>query len=420
MSGGLTSFLFQGSPPPAAPTGSDASSGFPLWLQQYIYDTASGASNLASTPYTPFPGPQVYSPSAQTQQAWNTAGSNVGNYQPLLNQATTGTTANAAPISNSSISGYENGYAPGVLGTANQIDPSYQSSVLGQTGAYAAPIASSVNQMGGALTAGVNNSTQSAINGYLNPYTQNVIGGIESSLNQNLEQNVLPQIRDQSVAAGQVGSPQQDEANDRAVYLNQQALGQAVAPALSQGYNTALSAAQGATNTGYGIGASGYGQALSAGQTGAQTGLGLGSTGYTGALSTSLAEQQAGLAGSGQLGTLGALTQQLGANDVSELAGAGQAQDVLSQANINAAVNNFQQQQQWPYQNLGYASDIIRGLPVPTTTQTASTTIPSSVSPSPLATGIGTATLANSLLKKGGRVRAAYHGGGGALTARVR
>jgi hypothetical protein len=301
---GTTSFLFQGTPTPAQPTGSDTSTQFPLWLQQYDYNLANAATNLASQPYTPYTGQQVATPSADTQQAWNLAQSNVGDYQPDLTQANSLTSAGSTPL------------------------------------------------------------TGSQIQSYMNPYMSTVLGGLASASNTNFTNNVLPSIANQFVSSGQAASPQQMQADNNAMYQSQQALNQAQAGALSQGYSTATQTAE--------------------------------------------AQQQAQLQGGAQYGQLGALTQQLGATDVGQLAGAGSAQDQVNQANLNVAQNNFDQQQQWPYQNLTYASNIIRGQAVPSnTTQVGTQYLPqSSYSASPLATAAGVAAGSSALgLRKGGRVK---------------
>lgn len=300
--GSVTSFLFQGSPVPAQPTGSDTSTQFPLWQQQYAYNLANAATNLADTPYTPFPGPTVATPSGATTQAEKMAVSNAGNYQPFQQQAGALTAASAQPL------------------------------------------------------------TASQINQYMNPYENQVVGGIESALNTNLQQNVLPGVQNSFVSAGQSKSPQEMQATNNALYMNQQAVGQQVGSALETGYQGALSAAQ------------------------AQQGR----------------EATAGA----QMGTLGALQQQEGVTDVGQVAAAGQTIDANHQANINSAINQFTQQQQWPYQQVGFASNILHGLPTGSTTQ--SVTQPSSTyySPSPLATIAGTASAAGALgLRRGGHVR---------------
>jgi hypothetical protein len=301
----MSGSIFSGMPIPPQPTASDSSTSYPLWLQQYTYNLANAATNLASQPYQGYQGPEVATPSAATQQAWQLSGSNLDNYQGDLTQAQNLTNAAATPI------------------TAGQIQ------------------------------------------GYMNPYMNQVIGGLQSASNTNLLNNVMPGISSQFVSAGQSKSPQEMQAANNAVYQSQQALDQSTAGALSTGY-------QNATNT-------------------------------------ALAQQQAQQTGGAQMGQLGALTQQLGAANVGQLAAAGQSQDTTNQANINAAMNNFYAQQQWPYQNLTYASNIIRGQAVPSNTQQVGTTYQNSgYTASPLSSFLGTTAGASALgLKRGGHVRRA-------------
>ncbi len=262
----ITDFLFQGNQSPPATVGSDTSTSTPLWLQQMVSNIGSAAENLAGTPYTPYSGPQVATPSTATQNAWQMAQQGVGGYQPDLTQAET---------------------------------------LTGQAGT---PI------------------TGADVQQYMSPYMDQVIGGLTSASNQNLFNNVLPGIQDRFVSAGQSRSPQEAELTARTVGQSNQALDQSIAGALGQGYQ--------------------------------------------GALNTAISQQGAKQAAGAQYGALGAARQQLGAGDIGQVAAAGQGQDINNQANINAAMNNFYAQQQWPYQNLGFASNIIRGLPVNTNTQT--------------------------------------------------
>lgn len=329
---GTTGFLFSGSPVPPQPTGSDTQTNFPLWLQQYQANLASAATNLAGTPYTPFPGPQVATPSAATQQSWNMATNNVGNYNGALGQA------------------------------------------MNLTGDAAQPV------------------TAAQIGNYMNPFESQVLGGLSSAANTNLTQNILPQVQDRFVSAGQSRSPQEMQATNNAVQANDTALYQAQSGALQQGYQGALGAA--------------------------------------------LQEQGEQQAAGAQYGQLGALTQQLGAADVGEVAAAGQAQDTTNQANINAALNNFYAQQQFPYQNLAFASNIIRGQNVPSNTQVVGQQYNpgQSYTASPLSSFVGTtlgATGAQNSLNnssnlnaalnnaKGGHIRTRRRRAGGALGAHL-
>lgn len=262
----LTDFLFQGNPTPPQPTGSDTSTSYPLWLQQLTYGLGTAADQLAGQTYTPYPGQQVATPSPTTQQSWTMAGNNVGSFRPDL------------------------------------------SSAEGLTGSAGTPV------------------TASDISGYMNPYMDQVIGGIQGAANKNLTENILPGVQDKFTAAGQSRSPQEQDFTNRAIYNSEQASDQAVGSALS--------------------------------------------TGYQGALNAALAGKSQEQAAGAQFGQLGALNQQLGLGDVGAMAAAGQTQDTYNQSAINASLNNFYAQQQWPYQQLGYASNIIRGLPVTTNTQT--------------------------------------------------
>lgn len=220
-----------------------------------------------------------------------------------------------------------------------------------------------VSQAGALTSAAAAPITSSDINTFLNPYQDYITG----ALNRNLQENVLPGVQDKFVSAGQSRSPQEAEITNRALRDNQIAVGQSLAG------------------------------------------------GYQGALNSLLQQRQQQAAAGAQFGQLGALNSQLGSVDLSNLAAAGTAQDTSHQANINAALNQFYQQQQYPYQQLSFLSDIMRGLPTQesgTTTQTVNAG--QTFAPSPLATYAGTAGLSSGLggsstgslsgLKRGGHV----------------
>lgn len=365
----ILSFLSNGQVTPPQPTGSDSATGIPDWLNQFSYNLGNTANNLVGTDqYNPATGQQVASPSGATQGAWNLAQNNLGQWQPALGGATSLTQASASPIDPSAISGY--------------------------TGALTGTGINSGQQFTGAL----NSAVQNGISGYTNPYMSQVVGGIEGALNQNLTQNVLPGIQDRFVSAGQSASPQEAQLTAEAVGQNQTAVGNAIAPYLAQGYQGALNTALGTANTGFGAG------------TGATTS----------GLNTATGQQANQRAAGAQLGVLGQTTQQLGAGDAGSLAAVGQAQDTVNQANLNAASTNATAQQQYPYQQLGYASNIIRGVPYGTTTQTSGLTYAPGTggyAASPLATYTGVAQGASALgLRKGGTVKMAD---GGALNQAV-
>jgi len=384
MSGSTSNFLFSGVPVSPQPTGSDTASNFPLWLQNLVYNTGNAATNLASQPYTQYPGQQVATPSADTQAAWNLTNKNLGGYQPALAQAGALTAQGGAPIA-----------APNPI-TAQPLQG-------------ANPIAYNP------VTASALNSND--INQYLNPYQDQVIGALRRESNENLFSDVLPNVQDRFVSAGQSRSPQEMQATNNAVYKSNMALDDAIAKSLSSGYNSAVNTAtqQQGFLTGLGTQQQGFQTALQQQQQAQDLALKQQQQGFL----TNLATQQQGVGldtaqknrtaaqtAGAQFGQLGALGQQLGAADVGQLAASGQQQDTINQSNVNAALNNFYAQQQWPYQNLGFASNIIRGLPVNTNQQTVGQTYNAAYGPSPISQFIGTTLGASALgLKDGGHVK---------------
>jgi len=274
---GALDFLFQGQAPVAAPTGQDTATQFPLWLQQSIYNTIGAATDLAGQPYQAYQGPRVATPSGATQEAWKMGQSNIGSYQPFMQQAGALTSAATKPWS------------------AADVTP------------------------------------------FLNPYQDYVTQG----LNRNMQQNLLPDISARFVSAGQSRSPQEQEMTMRAARDTQGAIGEAMA--------------------------GGYGSALNA----------------------SLSQRNQQLAGGAQFGELGALSQRLGLADLGQMAASGTAQDRYRQGNLDQAYGDFAEQRAFPYQNLTYLSDIIRGLPTQYggyTSQQVGTSYAPSMGPSPFET----------------------------------
>ncbi len=198
--------------------------------------------------------------------------------------------------------------------------------------------------------------TASDISTFLNPYQDY----ITRQLNTNLQQNILPGIQDKFVGAGQSRSPQEAQVTGMAVNGTQQAVGQSLAGA------------------------------------------------YQGALNSLLQSRQQQQQSGASLGQLGALRSELGIADTGQIAAAGAGQDQNNQANINAALGDFNNQQQWPYQNLSFLSSILHGIPYQATGSTSNATNVSQYGPSPLATFAGTLLgSAGAGLKRGGPVRVA-------------
>ena len=207
-----------------------------------------------------------------------------------------------------------------------------QNAGINQTGYYAnaaqpAIGAGEAMTMAGAGSANPTALDQTAINQYMNPYMNDVVQQESNLLNQQF----------QTAQSGQLGTAIESGAfgGDRAGIAGanlagQQALayGNAMAPILQQGYNTALTTAQGQQQLG-----------LSAEQ-------------------ANLARLQGAGAQMGQLGTAGQSAGLAGAQ--AEMA-AGQTQQQTQQAGLSALYNQFLQQQSYPFQTAQFLANIAEG-----------------------------------------------------------
>lgn len=111
---------------------------------------------------------------------------------------------------------------------------------------------------------------------------------------------------------------------------------------------------------------------------------------------------QTALTGAGQLGNLGnqQYTQGMGINQLQNQYGTQQQQQV--QNTLNNQYQDFLNYQNYPYKQLGFMSDMLRGLPLTQQSQTMYQAAPSAVSQ---VAGLGTAALgASKLFAKGGAV----------------
>ena len=111
---------------------------------------------------------------------------------------------------------------------------------------------------------------------------------------------------------------------------------------------------------------------------------------------------QTALTGAGQLGNLGQSQygQQMGINQLQNAYGGQQQQQVQNM--LNNQYQDFQSYQNYPYKQLGFMSDMLRGLPLTQQSNTVYNQAPSMVSQ---VAGLGTAALgASKLFAKGGSV----------------
>ena len=325
--------LTQGSPAVTNNNGATQTT-LPDWYNSYIQGIASKATDIAQTPYQQYPGQQIADFTPAQQQAFGQVQANQGSYQPALTAAGTAL----------------NGVMPGVnsaLGAAQGQGAAATQAVAGPAQSWTDPgIAAS----------------------YMSPYTSSVVNEIGRLGDQNLQQNIIPGVQSNFVGSGQFGSTR-----------NAQILGQNVRDAqtnISGLQSNALQAGYTGAENQFNADA---GRAQTQGSLQANAALGAGSLDTTGAQVGANAGLYTGQALSG----LGQLTSSLGYNDASALNSIGTQQQQLAQTGDTTAYNNFLNQQNWDWSQLGKVQSAVSGaqLPVGTTTASNQSTTPAGTSP---------------------------------------
>jgi len=309
-------FLNNGTAPQNVNTSAESSQILPEWYTDYAQNMLQQASQYANQGAPIFPGQQVANLTPQQEQSYQTVGNLASTY---------------------------GGTVPGAINTVNSANP------------YAGLNASSPY---------LNTASDSAANTvgqFMNPYTQSVVGDIATLGQQNLQDYLLPTLQSAFTSAGGGGhygsgvdNPTTGggtgSAGNSQEGTYEALLGKQVEQNISQQQDAALQ--------------SGYGQALNAAQQNQQINAGLANT-------------------AGQLGNLGASNQMTqgmytgnlantGVGVGNQIAGAlnaaGSQQQQQGQANINAAMNNYYTQFQWPATALGTESSALSGVQIPTST----------------------------------------------------
>lgn len=209
-----------------------------------------------------------------------------------------------------------------------------------------------------------------AVGAYMSPYIQN---------------SLQPQLEEMQRQYGITGAQQAGQATQQGAFggsrdaimaaENQRNKNMAMNQAIGQGYNTAFNNAQSQMNTGAQLGLQGA---------------------------------QAGIQGAGQLANIGG--QQLGAEQgiIGTQAQQGALQQAAEQSKINQAVQDYGTAQQYPMMQLGMMSNMLRGLPM------QSTSVQSYQAQAPVAqqaAGLLGAYNAYTGKKEGGAIKAMAKGG---------
>lgn len=178
---------------------------------------------------------------------------------------------------------------------------------------------------------------------YLSPYTSGVVNEIGRLGMQNLNENLLPTLNDQFTSSGQFGSDRNQTMDERLIRDTGANISGQQGMALQGAYTSAM----GNYNTG---------------------------------------QQNANTAAS-NLGGLSQMDQALTTGTAGALSASGATQRGYDQSNYDLAYQDFQNQLNYPRQNVSFLSSILRGTQVPTS-QEQTTTAPfnGQMGPSPIAT----------------------------------
>jgi hypothetical protein len=360
--------------------------GTPAWMQAAIYDQIQNAIATADRPYVPYALPTVASLNPNQTQAYsqvqqNSTGFNspTGMNAGLTNAATamkayqnsntatglsTGQTSYLSPntpttwLGNAGTNWASAVRAnPATAGTGNLTSAANLNPLTAATSLVSAQALSpssvanqyltNSNTSAGNITTNADPYLTSAgkaaysdVGNYMNPYQQNVMDTLAQQAGRNLSENLLPQVSDQFIKAGQFGGNRMGEFGARALRDTQQTLLQEQGKLANQGYTQAMANAQ----TDLGRQAT-LGQ--TAGNLASQQAQAYQNIGQTAGQLTSAGQQN--LANIGQ--TQGQLTSAMQQN----LANIGQTQGQLTaqqQQNL-ATIANQQAQQAGQQQQLG-------------------------------------------------------------------
>jgi hypothetical protein len=336
-----------GSPSTPADTTSTTTAELPEWARGYAKDTLAKASTLTDIGTNPY---QQY------------GGERIAGFQPMQQQAFQGA-ANMQPSA-------QVGLGSGIAGMAG-VD------ALG------------TNYQGGQFQGG-QFDTQAAQQ-YMNPYTQNVVDYQKSQALRDF-QIAQPMRQATAVQQGAFGGSRSAIVDAEA----QRTLNSQLQGIEATGQQAAFQNAQQQFNQDMARRL----QAQQMGEQSRQYGAGLGMQGL-----------QTGLQAASTLGQLGQTQygQQMGINQLQSQYG--QQQQQQAQRPLDMAYQDFMNQQNYPYKQLGFMSDMIRGLPLGQQSTSQMYQAPPSTLQTVGALGLG-AYGVNQLSKADGGLAGAYAGGG--------
>ena len=282
----LLDFLTEGAPIPAgtAPISKTTTTAVPDWYTNYAQELLAGQKNIATTPYTTYQGPRIAEFTPTQRQGMEQTITASGLAQPAIRQ--------------------------GLDVAQSQVGKSGLSAAQPYLAAASAPSYASVSS-------------------YMNPYNEAVVNRIGELGARTLREQLLPQISDRFIGAGQFGSSRNAEMIGRGLRDIYESTLAEQSKALQGGYTGALSAAEADLQR--------QGQLASTAGT-------LGTAGVT-----------SGLDVAKTLADLGTTAQSAGLTGAKAVTDVGAAQQNLNQQNLTLAYQDFLKQQGYPQEQIDAA-----------------------------------------------------------------
>ena len=394
---------------PAAPSSQTVTqTSIPEYARPYVermLGQSEALTNINENPYQTYGGQRIQSFTPMQEQAFQNyatqgVSGQVGTGTGLAQSAGLGSLnlGNQAGFLGGEALGYgQAGEMYGALG-ASQAQRAAQQAQR-QAGMYGMQGAGYGQQAAGAGQQFARMATDpNAVSSYMSPYMQNAIDVQKQEAVRDY-QKAMPGLAAQAVRQGAFGGSRSAiERAEASRNLGTQ-LGNIQATGTQKAYEDAMRNLQFGSNInlqglqagmqGAGVGLSGIGQMLGAGQLGLQgTAQGIqGAQAGLQGVGQAIGAGQYGLQGMGQatqaaqtLGQLGQTQfgQEMGISDA--LAKAGAVQQAQGQQGLDLAYQDFMQQKNYPYQQLAFMSDMLRGLPLSQAAQQQYTAAPSTLS----------------------------------------
>ena len=398
-------FLFQGSPPPSVTKYGTSTQNIPQFMSDYTQGLLNKANAVTAEPYQAYNAPRIAGFTPDQLKAQQQTEASVGQFTPNISSALD-TTQQALGYNSA------NAAAP-ALTAAGNINAMASSQPYVNAAVQFNPYAAGVNDINAATAVNApamaqpyaNQAAQTFtgnnVSQYMDPYVGNVVDRIGQLAGRNLSENLLPAVGSNFIRAGQFGSTGQQAATGRALRDTQESALAAQNKALSDAYSTAgqlfgtdqarqaqLASTMGNLNLGQQQNLTQAGTA--AGNLANQTMTGLANIGQQQGTLANAQQQNLGqlgqiagnmssqtlrdqLAAGAQTAALAQQGQAMNLKDQAALAGVGAEQQAQQQNSLNTAYQDFLNQKNYPMTQLTNMNNLIRGLPVPTSTTTTST-----------------------------------------------